>query len=686
MSEAAARPGGVAGGSRLPQPGGSRLPQPRFGGGAGAGIPRPKTAAASQTSRVAASSTSNLASSRVTRQSLSAPDLTRVGVAQKPGLRGTGTAQNSLLRKAVATASSRVAPASTAAANRKRPATTGQPGPDKKRPLVDSNKQQTDKKVPVPVAPAKRGKPAPWDIKSRLEHANAKISKLSEENDYLTTAAAEAVTTQQLLVDSREQCESLEAKLTDTKSQLDIVTLSEKKWKDEAEQALAELDKIRKEHQSLSLDFSNIKSEYHVVMESESKLKNQVASLNSELEQLKQSYAALSTELRVCQERAEARDRERVLQLFNEQQAKRVMLNTILDLKGNIRVFCRVRPPLNSESEKALLTFNFPNEATLEVKTTEKGKTQPAKNQPFTYDKVYTPQSSQQDIYDELSALVQSALDGHNVCVFAYGQTGSGKTYTMQGGSDSNSEGMIPRSIKTIYQAIKDQNQLGWKFTVKCSFLEIYNENIHDLLNPNSGLTYEVKMVDNVSEKIYVSNLKVVEVDSEKQLQDLLDKAQRRRFTASTIMNNESSRSHSITQIKLEGFNEAQNLTIQGNLNLIDLAGSEKYRSENQADRKAETLNINRSLQTLSLVVLKLAEKAEHIPFRDSKLTHLLMPSLKGNSKTLMMVNIAPFEDCQSETLNALRFAARVSTVKIDSKRQVKSSLSQPSSSSKSTK
>lgn len=351
--------------------------------------------------------------------------------------------------------------------------------------------------------------------------------------------------------------------------------------------------------------------------------------------------------------------------LANMYKEQRDLRNTVQDLKGNIRVYCRVRPPLESETNRPLFNLNVLDECSMEVEKIElnsatfssrKGKQQQA----FTFDGIFTPHASQEDVFAEVSPMIQSALDGYNVCIFAYGQTGSGKTYTMEGGCGPEQYGIIPRAFNMIFTYMEDLKRMGWELTIKASFLEIYNEIIYDLLNSSKEQqSHDIKMVNSKGADVYVSNLREEEVKSSHDFIRLMIFAQRNRATAATLNNERSSRSHSVTQIKISAINEKRKEKFTSNLNLVDLAGSESGKTTQRMD---ETKHINRSLSELSKVILSLQTNQSHIPYRNSKLTHLLMPSLGGNSKTLMLVNINQFDECFSETLNSLRFATKVNS------------------------
>ncbi|KAL1365005.1 kinesin-like protein KIN-14C isoform X2 [Arachis hypogaea] len=363
-------------------------------------------------------------------------------------------------------------------------------------------------------------------------------------------------------------------------------------------------------------------------------------------------------------------------QIVEGEKLRKKLHNTILELKGNIRVFCRVRPLLPDDGTGTDMVVSYP------TSTESLGRgielVQNGQKYPFTFDKVFHHDASQNDVFLEISQLVQSALDGYKVCIFAYGQTGSGKTYTMMGRPDApDLKGLIPRSLEQIFQTSQSLKDQGWKYKMQASILEIYNETIRDLLsnrpcgidqtrtdNGVPGKQYNIK--HDANGNTHVSDLTIVDVCSVNEISSLLKQAAQCRSVGRTQMNEHSSRSHFVFTLRICGINENTEQQVQGVLNLIDLAGSERLsRSGATGDRLKETQAINKSLSSLSDVIFALAKKEEHVPFRNSKLTYLLQPCLAGDSKTLMFVNIAPDQSSTSESLCSLRFAARVNACEI---------------------
>ncbi|TFJ97081.1 ubiquitin carboxyl-terminal hydrolase 28 [Platysternon megacephalum] len=359
--------------------------------------------------------------------------------------------------------------------------------------------------------------------------------------------------------------------------------------------------------------------------------------------------------------------------LHHLEMERRRLHNLVQELKGNIRVFCRVRPLLawEKERQKGLEHLHFPlqdNKALVLSKVEESHVGRDRKGDvkyDFSFDQVFSPACSQEEVFEEIALLVQSALDGYHVCIFAYGQTGSGKTYTMEGPDDMSPEtmGMIPRAVQQVFQGARELEPKGWQYRFTANFLEIYNESLRDLLvgRPERGAELEIKRVSQSSEELHVPNLRYVPVDSEDEVLKLLRTAKANRSVAKTALNDRSSRSHSLFQLRIEGWNRSRDLHSVSVLSLVDLAGSERLdKSFSKGERLRETQAINTSLSTLGLVIMALSNKEPHIPYRNSKLTYLLQNSLGGNSKMLMFVNISPLEENLSESLNSLRFASKV--------------------------
>lgn len=358
--------------------------------------------------------------------------------------------------------------------------------------------------------------------------------------------------------------------------------------------------------------------------------------------------------------------------LIKEETMRRSLHNELQELRGNIRVFCRIRPPLKYENPSTahLRVNRFDDEngcQTMEI--VKHGNSANSIPQHFKFDRIFDQDETNGNVFEEIGQLVQSSLDGYHVCIFAYGQTGSGKTYTMLNPRD----GIIPATISHIFSWIENLKERGWNYEINCQFIEIYNENIADLLRTDQDDTqtntkHEIRH-NQETNTTTITNVTLCPLNSEEQVEGLLRRANRLRSTASTLANERSSRSHSVFIIFLKGSNHLTGEESDGILNLVDLAGSERINtSQVLGERLRETQNINKSLSCLGDVVHALGSNdatKRHIPFRNSKLTYLLQYSLTGNSKTLMFVNISACESHLNETLNSLRFASKVNSTKM---------------------
>jgi len=382
----------------------------------------------------------------------------------------------------------------------------------------------------------------------------------------------------------------------------------------------------------------------------------------------------------VLKARIEERDRK-IAEFEKERLAweatRRQMHNRIQELRGNIRVFVRTRPFLPSDGGETSSAIDVsPDGESLDIFDART-------NAPhaFKFDKVFPPSAGQDRVFQEVADFVQSALDGYHVCLFSYGQTGSGKTHTMQGSGNGAMRGIIPRAVEQVLDQSAAMQQSGWMFQLSASFLEIYNEELKDLLvemgsggPPSSRDPQKLAIKRSRDGKSYVDGLTEVPIETAdsgtgmQQLDALMKIAARSRSVASTKMNAQSSRSHSVFMLHLRGYNQESGAEVHGALNLCDLAGSERLdRSGANADAKRlrETQAINKSLSCLGDVFNALAQKSSHVPYRNSKLTYLLQDCLSGDGKALMFVNLSPTNASSNESLCSLRFAQRVNQVEL---------------------
>lgn len=390
------------------------------------------------------------------------------------------------------------------------------------------------------------------------------------------------------------------------------------------------------------------------------------------------------TDPAILKARIEERDRriaELEEKLLSGEQIRRALHNRIQELRGNIRVYVRTRPFLPTDGVVARHSSIdiLPDGESLTILGKHLGE-----GHAFKFDKVFAPSTGQDMVFDEVSEFVQSALDGYHVCLFSYGQTGSGKTHTMQGSGNGAMRGIIPRAVEQILSQAAVMQSQRWTFTMKASFLEIYNEDLRDLLvnlsADRSIKAREARTVPklsikrNVEGKSFVDGINKIDIDVANraagmaQLDAIISAAARARSVATTKMNAQSSRSHSVFMLQLCGSNEESGTTVQGALNLCDLAGSERLDrsgAASDAQRLKETQAINKSLSCLGDVFTSLTNGSKHVPFRNSKLTYLLQDCLSGDGKALMFVNLSPTLESSNESLCSLRFAQRVNQVEL---------------------
>ncbi|XP_010881471.1 kinesin-like protein KIF3C isoform X2 [Esox lucius] len=292
----------------------------------------------------------------------------------------------------------------------------------------------------------------------------------------------------------------------------------------------------------------------------------------------------------------------------------------------------------------------------------------------FTFDSVYDASSKQRDLYDEtVRPLIDSVLDGFNGTIFAYGQTGTGKTYTMQGAwLDPEKRGVIPNAFEHVFTQIS-RSSGDRQYLVRASYLEIYREEIRDLLDHNVQSTHgtparSLELRENPESGVYVRDLTSCVCRSVKEVEEVMNLGNQARSVGATDMNEHSSRSHTLFLLTVEcsqtGPDGRQHIRV-GRLNLVDLAGSERQAKTGvHGERLKEAAKINLSLSALGNVISALADgRSGHVPYRDSKLTRLLQDSLGGNAKTVMVATLGPAPQHYEETLTTLRYANRAKNI-----------------------
>jgi len=568
------------------------------------------------------------------------------------------------------------------------------------------------------------------ELKSRLDGASTELTSIESENTRLT-----------------EELESTSSKFEENKLQLEEIAEENERLEAELEGKGEMLRTVESEKISLEAkvvflkkELDDTRTEKSATEEKLTELSSQLSSTTTHLENAKSEVHNLENKLR---------DNEQYLEQFQSiesrlvqekhvlNQIRRDLHNKVLQLSGNIRVFVRVRPLVESERllslvqgasntkrpasrpssangrppsrsslcprgngtalsvrtappDAGLSPFRFPSvtdrkvagnpsrssspsytsfhdlsKETIELTEPYKdrgGLSDRRKKYKYGFNRVFSPDSTQNEVWLATEPLVQSALDGMAVTCFAYGQTGAGKTHTMIG--DRENPGLIPRSVEKLFAAKRDIEQDGnGTVSIRVELLEIYNEEVRDLL-ADSGPTGKL-VACQVSSNDAVGNIKM-DVDDVKDVEGILKLAQERRCVKATKSNSESSRSHLLFTMHFSVLASADGSSRTGRLNIVDLAGSERVaKSGSHGALLTEAKAINSSLSTLSHVIEKLQAKSDHIPFRDSKLTYLLRDSLAGDSKTLAIVCCSPHVSHFSESLNSIRFAAKASKVEL---------------------
>lgn len=403
---------------------------------------------------------------------------------------------------------------------------------------------------------------------------------------------------------------------------------------------------------------------------------------NLEIEQKDETITQLST---------------RVLRLENEllvnENKRKMLINQIMQAKGNVRIFCRVKPrpnrpdtimdgrPIPQETRKiARIKTARPakkqKEATMPpiisensiIEVADQGAEprmltvldpESAKRKNYFFDRVFTDSASQEDIFNEFENYVTMAYDGGKVVIFAYGQTGSGKTYTLQGTGDS--KGILPRALDMLVDMKANSEKVTGRVRISMSVLEIYNEKLIDLLDPKKE-SINIHLKNNT---VKLANLSKVDIEHAEQLNAVINTASGNRNIEKTVFNDESSRSHCVYRIKVAKF-DLDGKKVKGFLNIIDLAGCERFSDDIDDTYKMKKIQteatfINKSLTTLGRILrIKKENRAnntnKNLPIRETKLTRALQDNLEDEQAiTLMILNVCQMEKnfCQTrETLN----------------------------------
>ncbi|XP_061945324.1 kinesin-like protein KIN-14S [Populus nigra] len=393
-----------------------------------------------------------------------------------------------------------------------------------------------------------------------------------------------------------------------------------------------------------------------------------VIHLSNKIQNLKKEHASLSDQVKTAKDSVPGPDILDSLQKFSneyellkkkylqELSERKRLYNEVIELKGNIKVFCRCRP-LNqveiTNGSNHVVEFDSSLDNELQIISSDSSKKQ------FKFDHVFRPEDSQEAVFAQTKPIVTSVLDGYNVCIFAYGQTGTGKTFTMEGNPENR--GVNYRTLDELFRLSQERSGV-MRYELFVSMLEVYNEKIKDLLVENSNQpTKKLEIKQTAEGTQEVPGLVEAQVNATEDVWELLKSGSRARSVGSTSANELSSRSHCLLRVTVRGENLIDGQKTRSHLWMVDLAGSERVgKIDVEGERLKESQFINKSLSALGDVIAALASKTGHIPYRNSKLTHMLQSSLGGDCKTLMFVQISPSSADVGETICSLNFASRV--------------------------
>eukprot|EP01105_Mastigella_eilhardi_P014101 TRINITY_DN3204_c0_g1_i1.p1 TRINITY_DN3204_c0_g1~~TRINITY_DN3204_c0_g1_i1.p1 ORF type:complete len:1248 (-),score=453.56 TRINITY_DN3204_c0_g1_i1:56-3799(-) len=525
--------------------------------------------------------------------------------------------------------------------------------------------------------------------KATAANLRANVANLTQQNQEMTqtlgdfkhTADKGSMSLQQIrdeLKAKEEQCATLEEQLQSERQRAKQLQKQLDELAEAHEEDRRKLDdRVAEAKRQAERDVVELKANYEKLLLQKEYLAHAIRALHAEVKAVKISSIEGTKKLLAQQrsivpqiftvafqalQRTLARTNKRTMEAlkkYNKEIRKnRVLYNQMQDLKGSIRVYSRVRPLTQEEMDGgAKMYITFPEDDQMVV--TDKGV-----KKSFTFDRIFAPGSTQTDVFLDTAPLISSVLDGYNVCIFAYGQTGSGKTYTMEG--PPNDRGVNFLALIELFKECKARAN-DFSAEIKVSLVEIYNEQVRDLLHSLAGPDKPDKLEIKQGEHgIYVPGLVSVPVACVEEVAKIMQIGSKNRSTGRTNANAHSSRSHALVMIEIATKNLVTHEVVRGKLTLVDLAGSERVSKSGATDeRLLEAQNINRSLSALGDVIQGLVRKDAHIPYRNSKLTYLLADSLGGDSKTLMFVQINPHPESSNETVCSLQFASRVKNVEL---------------------
>ncbi|OWM68374.1 hypothetical protein CDL15_Pgr004856 [Punica granatum] len=529
---------------------------------------------------------------------------------------------------------------------------------DKALQVVQSEKKGLEAKF------TKLGTQATENITKRdVASNNQALQKLQEELKLCTEELHEKEETLSRVLNEKALLEQKLSRLE--KKNADEIELLKKSFEQERQGLKLRASELEKKVERVKKDLVTTESALSVRDAELASIQNNLKELE-ELREMKEDIDRKNEQTAAILKMQAAQLSELEVLYKEEQTLRKRYFNTIEDMKGKIRVYCRMRPLSEKEvSEKQRRVLSSTDEFTVE----HLWKDDKAKQ--HIYDRVFDGSATQEDVFEDTRYLVQSAVDGFNVCIFAYGQTGSGKTFTIYGSGDN--PGLTPRATNELFKILKrDSNKFS--FSLKAYMVELYQDTLVDLLLPKSAKRLKLDIKKDSKGMVSVENVTVVSISTIEELRGIIQRGSEQRHTSGTQMNEESSRSHLILSIVIESTNLQTQAVARGKLSFVDLAGSERVKkSGSSGSQLKEAQSINKSLSALGDVISALSTGEQHIPYRNHKLTMLMSDSLGGNAKTLMFVNVSPAESNLDETYNSLMYASRVRSIVNDPSKNVSS-------------
>ncbi|KAI4327884.1 hypothetical protein L6164_020295 [Bauhinia variegata] len=494
--------------------------------------------------------------------------------------------------------------------------------------------------------------------------ANNQVQKLEDELKLCKEELQVAEETIKRLINEKLVLEQKRSEL-EKKKKADEISVLERKFEQERKATRSQVYDLEKKLEGVRQELAIAESTLSAKDSEMDPLRNNLKELE-ELREMKEDIDRKNEQTSAILKMQGAQIAELEVLYKEEQVLRKRYFNTIEDMKGKIRVYCRLRPLSEKEIiEKERNVVTSIDEFTVEHMWRDD------KQKQHIYDRVFNGDATQEEVFEDTRYLVQSSVDGYNVCIFAYGQTGSGKTFTIYG--SENNPGLTPRATAELFEILRrDRNKFS--FSLKAYMVELYQDTLVDLLLPKNAKRLKLDIKKDSKGMVVVENVTVVSISTMEELNSIIQRGSEQRHTSGTQMNEESSRSHLILSIVIASTNLQSQSVARGKLSFVDLAGSERVKkSGSTGSQLKEAQSINKSLSALGDVISALSTAGQHTPYRNHKLTMLMSDSLGGNAKTLMFVNVSPAESNLDETYNSLMYASRVRSIVNDPSKNVSS-------------